>query len=156
MPEGQVVQTDMSSSASYGGSQKDTNFLITEGWRIFSRAKNSRTLIEGRWRRSNDQYDSVHPREARKFSDVLMGQARLFIPKTYNTVQRILADLLETFFFDPEEIVSVTSGKDIPSMNVDAVKAVMNHRLTEHPIAFYQEAYEACQDGLKNQRCAGQ
>lgn len=151
MPEGQVVQTDMSGRASTApANPNDPNFLVTQGWQHFSRAKNARTLIEGRWRRSNDQYDSQHPREMRKFSDVLMGQARLFIPKTYNTIQRMLADLVGAYFFDPEEIVSVTSGKDVPSMNVDAVKAVMNHRLTDHPIAFYQEAFEAIQDGLKN------
>lgn len=151
MADTQVVQTQISYSPAGGKMDySDPQVLMNQGFQLFQRSKSARYMVENRWRRSNDQYDSIHPRESRKMSDVLLGQARLFISKTYNTVQRILTDLMDTFFFDPEEIVGVVGGKDVPSANVDAVKVLLNKRLSGSPINAYQEWLEACQDALKN------
>lgn len=118
--------------------------------RIFAASKSARLTIESRWARSNDLYDSQFPREVRKTSDVFLGQSRLFIPKTYNTVQRILVDLIDTFYFDPEELVDIISRPDIPEPNRQAVKVLLNYRLRSHPIDYYKELFEALQDSLKS------
>jgi hypothetical protein len=103
-----------------------------------------------RWRKSNNLYDGVFESNQKKDSDALVGQGRLFIPKTYSHLQRMLVDLLEAFFFDPEEIVSIGNWKSIPYETREIVKVLLNYRLNSNPIQFYQEAYEACMDALKN------
>src|SRR5688572_13588410 len=54
----------------------------TRAQRIFESSKSARLLIEQRWARSADLYDSVFPRGVKAISDVFLGQSRLFIPKT--------------------------------------------------------------------------
>ena len=106
--------------------------------------------ISPRWRKDNNLYDGVFEPNEKKKSDVLIGQGRLFIPKTYSTVNRILVDLLDVYFFDAENIVGVKSWKNIPSETREIVKTLLNYRLNSHPIKFYEEALEACQDALRN------
>lgn len=103
-----------------------------------------------RWKDNNDLYDSKFSKKEKEKSNALLGQGRLFIPKTFSHVHRILVDILDTFFFDPEEIVDIASWKNIPSETRDIVKTLINYRLNGHPINFYQEAYEASLDALKN------
>jgi hypothetical protein len=62
----------------------------------------------------------------------------------------MLVDVLEAFFFDPEEIVTVGSWKGIPEDHKRMVKTLLNYRLNTHPISFYQEAYEVCLDAIRN------
>lgn len=128
----------------------DQDFLKNHGKNLFSNSKNARTVTEQSWVKSTTAYDSRFSSDEKKKSDVLMGQSRLFIPKTYNTVQRILTDIMDTIFFDPEEIVSVKSDKQTPNEIRQCVKALLNCRLNGHPIDFYKEAYEAVLDSLKN------
>lgn len=124
-------------------------FLKKHGMNQFQQSKDARTWVEEVWRDTQYAYDSQFSPKETKLSSVLMGQSRLFIPKTYNTIQRILAELLETFFFDPDEIVSVKTNKTVSTETVDAVKCLLNYRLNGHPIDFYQEGYEALMDALK-------
>lgn len=123
--------------------------LVTRGQEILRGSKNARDVVEDRWKKSNDLYDAKFSREEREFSEML-GVPRLFIPKTYAQVQRILEDVLETFFFDFEEIASIVSWKSVPSETRDIVKALLNYRLNGHPIGFYQEVYEGVLNALKN------
>lgn len=127
----------------------DQEFLKKHGINQFQQSKDSRTWVEDIWRESQDAYDSKFSSKESKSSNVLMWQSRLFIPKTYNTIQRILAELLETFFFDPDEIVSVKTNKTVSAETVSAVQCLLNYRLNGHPIDFYQEGYEALMDTLK-------
>jgi hypothetical protein len=106
--------------------------------------------IKDRWRKSNDLYDSKFEESERQKSDVLLGQGRLFIPKTYSHTQRILVDLLDTYFFDKEEIVDISSWGNIESEKRLIAKTLLNYRLNGHPINFYEESYEACLNALKN------
>lgn len=126
-------------------------FIVGHSQRQFTNSQAWRTeKIEPRWRADNDLYNSRFSKQEREKSDVLLGQGRLFIPKTYSHVQRMLVDILETFFFDNEEIVDISSWKNIPSETREIVKTLLNYRLNSHPINFYQEAYEACLNALKN------
>lgn len=127
----------------------DPDLLKSHGIRVFQSAKSVRLATETEWKESEDQYNSKFSPTERKLSDVLFGQSRLFIPKTYNTIQRILADVMETFFFDEDEIVGVKGPKHVPAAKRMIVKELLNHRLTGHPIDFYKEAYEANLDALK-------
>lgn len=124
--------------------------LVGHGQKLFARSKTARSLVEVRWARSNDLYDSIFPRDKKAVSDVLFGQFRLFIPKTYNTVSRIHVDVMETFYYDQEELVDVAQRPNIPEKNREVTKAVLNYYLRGHPINYYQELSEATQDGLKN------
>lgn len=126
-------------------------FLTSRGRAIFSSSSNwlSEKIVP-RWKDSNDLYNGKFKKSKDGKSDVLMGQGKLFIPKTYSHVQRILVDLLDTFFLDPEEIIDIAAWKNIPSETREIVKALLNYRLNGHPINFYHEAYEACLDALKN------
>lgn len=128
------------------------DFLASHGRNLFDASSNWRDKeIEQRWVDSNELYDSqFKTTKDKEKSDVLIGQGRLFIPKTYTHTQRILVDVIDTFFFDPEEIVSVSSWKNINSTNRDVTKALLNYRLNSHPINFYQEAYESSLDALRN------
>lgn len=126
-------------------------FLVKHGQQTFSVSKTwVDQEIVPQWERDNDQYNSKFPRKERKESDVLLGQGRLFIPKTYSHIQRMHVDILETFFFDPEEIVSIGSWKSIPFETRAIVKSLLNYRLNAHPINFYQELFESTLDALKN------
>lgn len=127
-------------------------FLTSHGVERFQASSNWRLEeIETRWVDSNDQYDGIFKvQKDKKKSDVLLGQDKLFIPKTYTHVQRILVDVMESFFFDPEEIVSVSSWKGINSDHRLMVKTLLNYRLNSHPISFYHEAYEVCLDAIRN------
>lgn len=126
--------------------------LKSYGTTIFATMKGARELggIDERWVRSMDLYDSIFAPEHKKVS-ALLGVPRVFIPKTYAQVKRILEDVLETFFFDFEEICGVfTRKKKTPAMSIDAVKTLLNYRLNGNPINFYQEAYEVCLSALRN------
>lgn len=126
-------------------------FVISQGQAVFSGARTWRTEhIEPRWKTNNDLYNSRFSEKEKQKSDVLLGQGRLFIPKTYSHVQRMLVDVMETFFFDPEEVVDISSWKSVPSEVRSIVKTLINYRLNGHPINFYEEAHEACLDALKN------
>ena len=131
--------------------QLTEEFLSSYAQDQFRRSQNWRAeKIDERWRKNNELYNSQFPRKEKEKSDVLLGQGRLFIPKTYSHVQRMLVDILDTVFFDPEEIVDIGSWKNVPRETKDIVKSVLNYRLNGHPIHFYQEAYEACLNALKN------
>ena len=127
------------------------DFIENRGRSLFTISRNwiAETVVP-RWKDSNDLYNSKFKKQKDGKSDILIGQGKLFIPKTYSHVQRMLVDILDTYFLDPEEIVDVTSWKNIPSATREIVKALMNYRLNGHPINFYQESYEACLDALKN------
>lgn len=127
----------------------DQDFLKTHGVNQFRQSKQGREWVESIWRKSGYAYDSRFNPAEKKQTDVLLGQSRLFIPKTYNTIQRMLTEILETFFFDSDEMVAIKSDKDIKTERRSAIKALLNYRLQGHPINFYQEAYEACMDSLK-------
>jgi len=131
----------------------DDEFLTTHGVNRFSASSNWRSQeIEPCWKDSNDQYDSRFKTETgeKKKSNVILNKDSLFIPKTYTHTQRILVDVMEAYFFDPEEIVSIGSWKGVPSDQKDMVKTLLNYRLNSHPINFYFEAYEASLDAIRN------
>lgn len=129
----------------------DEAFLTKHGLDRFQASRNWREQeIDQRWVDSNELYDSQFTTAEKERSDVLLGNGRLFIPKTYTHTQRILVDVLEAFFFDPEEIVSVGSWKGVSFDEKLMVKTLLNYRLNSHPIMFYQEAYEACLDAIRN------
>jgi len=129
----------------------DEEFLTSHAQDQFQRSTVWRTddRIE-RWTKDNDLYNSKFPPNKGKQSNVLRGQGKLFIPKTYSHVQRMLVDVMETFFFDPEEIVDVSAWKNLPENTRMAVKTLLNYRLNSHPIDFYSEAFELSLDALKN------
>lgn len=106
--------------------------------------------IQERWKKDNDLYNSKFATDEKSKSNVLSGKGRLFIPKTYSQLQRILVDILDTVLFDPEEIVDISSWKNIPDETKQIVKSLLNYRLNGHPICFYEEAYEMALDALKN------
>lgn len=122
---------------------------IKRGQEILNGSINARDMIELRWGDSNDLYDAKFSVHERKVSE-LLGVPRIFLPKTYIQLQRILTDILETFFFDFEEICNVKSWKSIPTVTLKIVKSLLNYRLTGHPINFYQETYELAIDAMKN------
>jgi hypothetical protein len=127
------------------------DFLVQHAQSEFNSSRTWREEhIVPRWKASNDLYDARFATKDKAKSDVLKSQGKLFIPKTYSHIQRILVDVLETFFFDPEEIVNVTAWKSIPAKTRLIVKAIINYRLNGRPINFYQESLEACLDALKN------
>jgi hypothetical protein len=134
------------------------DFLENHADEVFSRSKNWRDQeIVPQWELDNDQYNAkftnVSKRNQtgqRKNSKTLLGEKRLFIPKTYSIIQRMHADIMDTFFFDPEEIVSITSWKSIPTTSREITKALLNYRLNSHPINFFQELFETTLDSLKN------
>lgn len=129
----------------------DDDFLKKHGTDRYRLSKNwLDTKIAPDWAASNDQYDSVFTASEKKNSDVLLGQGRLFIPKTYSHVQRMLLEVMEEYFFDPEEMVSVIAGKDMIDEQGEIVKAILNYRLSGKPINFFQEAYEFALDAIRN------
>lgn len=119
---------------------------------LFDNAKTGHQLFFDQMRKDMDQYDGKFETDERKYSD-LLGIPRLFIPKTYVNSQRIAVDVLETYFFDPEEIVDVKVNKEIPTDHIRLVKTILNHRLNGHPIDFYQEAYEGTINAIRNMIC---
>ena len=131
----------------------DDAFLATHGVSRFDASNNWRTQeIQPRWVKSNDLYDSQFSSTDgdKKKSNVLLDKNALFIPKTYTHTQRILVDVMEAYFFDPEEIVSVSSWKGVSQSQKEMVKTLLNYRLNSHPIGFYQEAYEVALDAIRN------
>lgn len=133
-------------------SQVTDSLLLNQGKMIFDNAKTGHQLFYERMRKDMDMYDGKFQSDERKYSEIL-GVPRLFIPKTFVNTQRIAVDVLETFFFDPEEIVDVKVNKEIPLDHVRLVKTLLNHRLNGHPIDFYQEAYEATINSIRNMIC---
>lgn len=131
--------------------QLTEEFLTAHAIGVFRSSLNWRSeKLTERWKKDNDLYNSVFAVNEKQKSDVHQGQGRLFIPKTYSHTQRMLVDILDTFFFDPEEVVDISSWKSIPSETRLIVKSLLNYRVTGHPINLYQEMYEACLDALKN------
>jgi hypothetical protein len=128
------------------------DFLLTQGRMVFDSARTGHQLFFERMRKDMDMYDGKFSTQERKFSDML-GIPRLFIPKTFVNTQRILVDVLESIFFDPDEIVDIKTHKSIPLEHIHAVKAIMNHRLNSHPIEFYKEAYEGALNAIRNMIC---
>jgi hypothetical protein len=128
------------------------DFLLSQGRSVFDSSKTGNQLFFEQMRKDMDMYDGKFSERERKFSEML-GIPRLFIPKTYVNTQRILVDVLESIFFDPDEIVDIKTNKAIPLEHIHAVKAIMNHRLNSHPIEFYKEAYEASLNAIRNMVC---
>ncbi|MEE8382211.1 MAG: hypothetical protein V3R78_10115 [Thermodesulfobacteriota bacterium] len=125
-------------------------FLEDHARKLFTSSKNwTDAEIRQSWIDGNDQYNGIFKTSDKKNSKVVADK-RLFINKTYSHIQRMHVDIMDTFFFDPEEIVSVASWKSIPSDTRDMVKALLNYRLNSHPINFYSELHEATLDALKN------
>lgn len=127
-------------------------FLMSQGRMLFDNSKTGHQLFFERMRKDMDMYDNKFSENERKFSDFL-GVPRLFIPKTYVNTQRILVDVLESIFFDPNEIVTISSNKEIPLEYQQIVQVLLNHRLTGHPNDAYQELYEAALDAIRNMIC---
>lgn len=134
-------------------SKSDINdeFLKDHGANLFRQMKSAAYYAQERRKKDIDLYNGEFSANEKKFSDFL-GVPRLFINKTYTYTHRILIDVLETIFFDQDEIVSISSDKDVPFENKEAVKSLMNYRLNGHPIDFYKEAYEVGLDAIRNQR----
>lgn len=124
-------------------------FILSQGQSIFSSARSGYEMIYERMKKDMDLYDGKFSEKERKYSEYL-GAPRLFIPKTYTNTQRIAVDVMDSFFFDPEEIVGVRSFKDTPQEYLQAVKALINYRLNSHPIDFYKEGYEATIDAIRS------
>lgn len=124
-------------------------FLLMQGRAIFDNARTGHQLFFERMRKDMDMYDGKFSPDERKFSEML-GIPRLFIPKTYVNTQRILVDVLESIFFDPDEIIDIKSNKEIPTDYLRIVKILLNHRLNGHPIDFYHESYEAILNSIRN------
>ncbi len=123
--------------------------LVRRGIDILRMSRNVRNLIEFEWAKDNDAYDAKFDKKELAHSEYL-GVPRLFIPKTYAQTQRMMEEVLETYFFDVEEFASIRSWKDVSRETLDIVKALLNYRLNDHPIQSYQEVYEFVQDGIKN------
>jgi hypothetical protein len=137
------------SQVEYIGKSTEEFDSIRRGVDILRMSRNVRNLVEFRWGKDNDLYDSKFDKKEIAFSEML-GVPRLFIPKTYAQVQRIMEECLETWFFDFEEICTIRSWKSVPRETLDIVKALLNYRLNGHPINAYQEIYEFVQDAIKN------
>jgi hypothetical protein len=125
------------------------DFILSQGTSIFTSARSGYEMIYERMKKDMDLYDGKFSERERKYSEYL-GAPRLFIPKTYTNTQRIAVDVMDSFFFDPEEIVGVRSFKDTPQEYLQAVKALLNYRLNSHPIDFYKEGYEATIDAIRS------
>ena len=123
--------------------------LVARGRQVWESSRSGRDIVEQRWQKSNDLYNAKFSKQEKEWSEFL-GQPRLFIAKTYAQIQRILEDVMETIFFDFEEIVSISQWKSIPSESIDIFKNLINYRLNGHPINFYQECFEATLDAIKN------
>lgn len=127
----------------------DDDFLLSQGTVIFNDSQSTREMIQQSWADEMDLYNNEFSKDENKYSAYL-GTKKLFIPKTYTNTQRIVVECLDTFFFDSDEIVSVSSDKSIPKESQDAVKSLINYRLNGHPVSFFHEAYEACLDAVRN------
>lgn len=119
---------------------------------IYRQSSGSRSEVENEWAREMDLYHSNFSKKERDWSTFL-GTERLFIPKTYSNVQRILVEVMDTFFFDQDEIVDINSDKDTPYTTKQIVKSLLNYRLNSHPIDAYKEFYEAGLDAIRNKLC---
>lgn len=128
------------------------DFLLSQGENLFKNGRSYQQLILDRMKKDMDLYDGVFSEKERKYSEFL-GADRLFIPKTYTNVQRILVDVMDALFSDPEEIVSIRSYKSIPFESLEIVKALMNYRINGHPIDLYKEAYEGALNAIRNMYC---
>lgn len=128
------------------------DYVLKQGQALFSGSKTSHEQLLERMKKDMDLYDGKFSENERKWSDYL-GAPRLFIPKTYTNIHRIAIDVIEAFFFDPEEICSIRSYKSIPSEILEIVKANINYRLNSHPIDFYKELYEAVIDAIRTRYC---
>lgn len=130
----------------------DDAFLLSQGNSLFTQMKANRFEIDDRRTKDLDLYEGKFSDKERDYSEML-GKSRLFINKTYTYTQRILIDVLDTIYFDPDEIVNVTSDKEIPWAQKEAVKALMNYRLNSHPVDFYKELYDSGLDAIRNMTC---
>lgn len=128
------------------------DFILSQGQTLFRSAKSAHELIMDRMKKNMDLYDGIFSERERKFSEYL-GADRLFIPKTYTNIHRIAIDVIEAFFNDPEEIVSIRSYKSIPYESLEVVKSLLNYRLNTHPVDFYKEIYEGTVDAIRNMYC---
>ena len=77
------------------------DFIENRGRSLFTTSRNwiAETIVP-RWKDSNDLYNSKFKKQNEGKSDILIGQGKLFIPKTYSHVQRMLVDILDTYFLD--------------------------------------------------------
>lgn len=130
----------------------DDTFLLSQGSSLYQQMKSTRYWVEERREKDLDLYEGKFSAQERQYSEFL-GANRLFINKTYTYTQRILIDVLDTIYFDPDEIVNITSDKDVPWYQKEAVKALINYRLNCHPIDFYKELYDSGLDAIRNMVC---
>lgn len=133
-------------------SQVTDSFLINQGTMLYDNAKTGHQLFYERMRKDMDMYDGRFQTDERKYSDIL-GVPKLFIPKTYVNTQRIVVDVLAAIFDDPDEMCDIKVNKEIALDHTRLVKTIMNHRLSGHPINWYQEAYEGAIDAVRNMIC---
>lgn len=127
-------------------------FLVSQGSSLFNQMKANRFWADDRREKDLDLYEGKFSSQEKQYSEFL-GANRLFINKTYTYTQRILIDVLDTIYFDPDEIVNITSDKEVPWYQKEAVKALINYRLNSHPIDFYKELYDSGLDAIRNQIC---
>lgn len=127
----------------------DDEFLKSQSMTQFQAMKSARYWVDDRRKKDLELYEGEFSEKENKWSE-LLGTNRLFINKTYTYTQRILVDVIDAFYSDPDELVSVGSDKDVPYYQKDAVKSLLNYRLNSHPIDFYKEVYEAGLDAIRN------
>lgn len=127
----------------------DDEFLKSQSATQFKDMQSARYWVDDRRKKDLELYEGEFSEKENKWSE-LLGTNRLFINKTYTYTQRILVDVIDAFYSDPEELVSVGSDKDVPYYQKDAVRSLLNYRLNSHPIDFYKEVYEAGLDAIRN------
>lgn len=128
------------------------DFLLGQGVTLFQQMKNNRFATDDRRTKDLQLYEGEFSNQEKQYSEFL-GANRLFINKTYTYTQRILIDVLDTIYFDPDEIVNITSDKEVPWYQKEAVKSLINYRLNSHPIDFYKELYDSGLDAIRNMTC---
>lgn len=124
-------------------------FVKTHAENQFKGMRPSQELRARQAEKDNRLYRGEFSDNEKRISE-LLGKQLLFIKKTYTHVQRYVMDILEAVFQDPDEIVRVKGGKNIPWAVKEIVKGVLNYILNGHPNNFYFEAYETALDGVRN------
>lgn len=127
----------------------DDEFLKSQSQTVFNGMKSARFWVDDRRKKDLDLYEGQFSDQEKQWSE-LLGTNRLFINKTYTYTQRILVDIIDAFYSDPDELVAIGSDKSVPYWKKDAVKALLNYRLNSHPIDFYKELYESGLDAIRN------
>lgn len=128
------------------------DFLLSQGQTLFQQMRANRIQTDERRVKDLQLYEGEFSATEKNYSEFL-GANRLFINKTYTYTQRILTEIIDTVYFDPDEIVGVSSDKDVPFEAKEAVRALLNYRLNCHPVDFYKEMYDSGLDAIRNMIC---